>query len=222
MTRRHTDGPRPSSLPGRPRAASPPPRSRLPSACAARSSTPIPCRSIASFASSRRGRRRPTWRARRTAFTARSRRPRPIPSGVGSRMPPRAIGEARRRGEGADPGRRHRPLFQGAHRGACPGPRHSAGNPRVLARAGGERSAPKTSIASLPRAIRPWRRGSGPTDPQRLVRALEVIDATGVSLAEWQGASAAPVLAPRERAEARHRARARGALCGDRCALRRA
>ena len=35
-----------------------------------------------------------------------------------------------------------------------------------------------------------------PTDTQRLVRALEVIDATSVSLAEWQGASAAPVLAP--------------------------
>jgi len=35
-----------------------------------------------------------------------------------------------------------------------------------------------------------------PTDPQRLVRALEVIDATSISLAEWHGASAAPVLAP--------------------------
>jgi tRNA dimethylallyltransferase len=35
-----------------------------------------------------------------------------------------------------------------------------------------------------------------PTDPQRIVRALEVIDATGVSLAEWQGASATPVLPP--------------------------
>ena len=34
-----------------------------------------------------------------------------------------------------------------------------------------------------------------PTDPQRVVRALEVIDATGVSLAEWQGARASPVLA---------------------------
>jgi tRNA dimethylallyltransferase len=31
-------------------------------------------------------------------------------------------------------------------------------------------------------------------DPQRIVRALEVIDATGVSLAEWQGGSAAPLL----------------------------
>jgi tRNA dimethylallyltransferase len=35
-----------------------------------------------------------------------------------------------------------------------------------------------------------------PSDSQRIVRALEVIDATGVSLAEWQGAPAAPLLAP--------------------------
>jgi tRNA dimethylallyltransferase len=34
------------------------------------------------------------------------------------------------------------------------------------------------------------------TDPQRIVRALEVIDATSISLAEWQGAPAASVLAP--------------------------
>jgi tRNA dimethylallyltransferase len=33
-----------------------------------------------------------------------------------------------------------------------------------------------------------------PGDPQRLVRALEVIDATGVSLAEWQGGNTRPVL----------------------------
>jgi tRNA dimethylallyltransferase len=37
-----------------------------------------------------------------------------------------------------------------------------------------------------------------PADPQRIVRALEVIDATGISLAEWQGESAAPLLAPSE------------------------
>jgi tRNA dimethylallyltransferase len=36
----------------------------------------------------------------------------------------------------------------------------------------------------------------GPADPQRIVRALEVIDATGVSLAEWQGGNATPLLAP--------------------------
>lgn len=35
-----------------------------------------------------------------------------------------------------------------------------------------------------------------PADPQRIVRALEVIDATGVSLAEWQGGNAAPLLTP--------------------------
>jgi tRNA dimethylallyltransferase len=34
------------------------------------------------------------------------------------------------------------------------------------------------------------------SDPQRIVRALEVIDATGISLSEWQSASAAPVLEP--------------------------
>ncbi|MGH6749384.1 MAG: tRNA (adenosine(37)-N6)-dimethylallyltransferase MiaA [Methyloceanibacter sp.] len=32
------------------------------------------------------------------------------------------------------------------------------------------------------------------SDPQRIVRALEVIDAAGVSLSEWQGAPAAPAL----------------------------
>jgi tRNA dimethylallyltransferase len=35
-----------------------------------------------------------------------------------------------------------------------------------------------------------------PSDTQRMVRALEVIEATGVSLAEWQGANAPPVLDP--------------------------
>jgi tRNA dimethylallyltransferase len=34
------------------------------------------------------------------------------------------------------------------------------------------------------------------SDPQRVVRALEVIDATGVSLAEWQGTNAPPLLDP--------------------------
>lgn len=34
-----------------------------------------------------------------------------------------------------------------------------------------------------------------PTDPQRVVRALEVIDATGISLAEWQGTAGTPTLA---------------------------
>jgi len=33
-----------------------------------------------------------------------------------------------------------------------------------------------------------------PSDPQRLVRALEVIDATNVSLADWQGTAGSPIL----------------------------
>lgn len=35
-----------------------------------------------------------------------------------------------------------------------------------------------------------------PTDPQRIVRALEVIDATGRSLADWQRERSAPLLPP--------------------------
>jgi tRNA dimethylallyltransferase len=33
-----------------------------------------------------------------------------------------------------------------------------------------------------------------PTDPQRIVRALEVLESTGRSLADWQGESGTPVL----------------------------
>ncbi|MGC1178642.1 MAG: tRNA (adenosine(37)-N6)-dimethylallyltransferase MiaA [Methyloceanibacter sp.] len=38
----------------------------------------------------------------------------------------------------------------------------------------------------------------GTSNPQRILRALEVIDATGVSLAEWQGGNAPPLLASGE------------------------
>lgn len=37
-----------------------------------------------------------------------------------------------------------------------------------------------------------------PTDPQRIVRALEVLDATGRSLADWQAEPAVPLLRPEE------------------------
>ncbi len=39
-----------------------------------------------------------------------------------------------------------------------------------------------------------------PTDPQRIVRALEVLEATGVSLADWQRREGTPLLAPGEAA----------------------
>ena len=58
------------------------------------------------------------------------------------------------------------------------------------------------------------------SDPQRIARALEVIDATGVSLAEWQGSLSRPFACAGPRAEARDRAGARAALCRHRCALR--
>jgi tRNA dimethylallyltransferase len=35
-----------------------------------------------------------------------------------------------------------------------------------------------------------------PSDPQRVARALEVIEATGVSLAEWHGGEKSPLLSP--------------------------
>ena len=37
-----------------------------------------------------------------------------------------------------------------------------------------------------------------PADPQRIVRALEVIEATGRSLADWQGMKGRPVIAPED------------------------
>jgi tRNA dimethylallyltransferase len=38
--------------------------------------------------------------------------------------------------------------------------------------------------------------GLKPSDPQRVLRALEVIDATGVSLGQWHGSNGVPLLAP--------------------------
>lgn len=56
-----------------------------------------------------------------------------------------------------------------------------------------------------------------PSDPQRIIRALEVIDATGISLAEWQGGEGVSLVDPTavrlvltlERAELRARIAAR-------------
>ncbi len=59
-----------------------------------------------------------------------------------------------------------------------------------------------------------------PADPQRIVRALEVIDATGISLAEWQGGSAAPSACRRRSSAARHCPGAGTALRRDRRTLR--
>ena len=97
-------------------------------ACAAPSSTPIPCRSIASFTFSPRGRRGRRGSARRIASTAWSPAAEAYSVGRWLDDAARAIEEAHDAGQAADPGRRHRPLFQGADRG--PGRRSPTSPPR--------------------------------------------------------------------------------------------
>ena len=125
---------RPSSSPGRPPAASRRWRSPWPRGSAAQSSMPIPCRSIATCASSPRGRRRKKKRACRTGFTAMSTRRRTIRSGAGAAMSARCSPNCGA-GPRADPGRRHRALFQGADHGACGGAAGPCRDPRASARA---------------------------------------------------------------------------------------
>ena len=107
---------------------------RWPSGSAARSSMPIPCRSIATCASSRRGRRRRRRRACRTGSTAMSMRRRTIRSGAGARDVGSGAGRSPGRRARADPGRRHRALFQGADAGALGGAA-DAGEIRAAVRA---------------------------------------------------------------------------------------
>ena len=88
----------PSSSPGRPRAASRRLRSSLRKRSAAPSSMPIPCRSIATCASSRRGRRRKRRRGCRICSTAMSMPPRTIRSAAGASMRRRRLRRRRRAG----------------------------------------------------------------------------------------------------------------------------
>ena len=59
-----------------------------------------------------------------------------------------------------------------------------------------ERLGAEGLLASLRRAIPGWRQGFARAIRSASLRALEVIDATGTSLAEWQGADAAPCSHP--------------------------
>ena len=108
-------------------------------------------------------------------------------------MPPRAIAEAE--GEGRVPilvggtGLYFKALLEGL----SPVPDVPA-EIRELGASGPKASAPKGSTASLQSRDPVMAARLSPTDPQRVVRALEVIDATGVSLAEWQGTAGTPVL----------------------------
>ena len=60
-----------------------------------------------------------------------------------------------------------------------------------------------------------------PRDRTRIARALEVVEATGRSLTDWHREGLPPLLPPGEFSRAVPRARARPALCADRCAVRR-
>ena len=107
----------------------------------------------------------------------------------------RGAGGGARAGRVADLCRRHRALFHGADRG--PGrhsrrrrPRCATKRARLLDDIGVE-----ALHARLARA-RSANRGAAlrPSDPQRVLRAYEVFEATGRPLAEWQERPAAPVL----------------------------
>ncbi len=65
---------------------------------------------------------------------------------------------------------------------------------RTGARAGGGKGRRAPARRSSRCAMRRWRGRLAPGDTQRVVRALEVIDDTGMSLAEWQRLPREPVL----------------------------
>ena len=97
-----------------------------------------------------------------------------------------------RRGGGARAYRRrwHRPLLQGAARGPLPGAAGRCRRARLLARAGGAEAC--VGAACHARSERPETAARlMPTDPQRIVRALEVFESTGRSLANGSSSRAA-------------------------------
>ena len=172
-------------LQGRPRAASRRWRSSSPSGSAASSSTRIPCRSIATCASSPRGRRR--GRGARAAPALR-------PCRCGGELFGRRAGAPMPRRRWRRPGERGRlPIviggtglyFKALTQGlsAVP-PTPPDIRAAVRARLRHARAWPRCT-PNWRAAIRRWRRGCRPGDTMRIGRALEVLEATGRSLADW-------------------------------------
>jgi tRNA dimethylallyltransferase len=60
----------------------------------------------------------------------------------------------------------------------------------------GRNIAPEALHAELSRRDPVMAARLRPSDPQRIIRALEVIEATGISLAEWQGMAGTPLVDP--------------------------
>ena len=144
-----------------------------------------------------------------------------------------ALAEARQAGQRADRRRRHRPLFQGADAGLAAVPPIPADDPRDGARRGSRPRASRRSMPNLRGAIPPAAPRLMPGDRSRITRALEVVLATGRSLADWHrdgmppaldaaravkiflAAERARALPPYRRALRRHaRAPARSTKCG--------
>ena len=105
--------------------------------------------------------------------------------------------------------------FKALLEGLSPMPADRRRRARALARRGGRAAAPRRlARRSSRRAIRRWRERLAPGDTQRIVRALEVLEATGTSLAEWQRLPREPVLDLAETQSARRCAGARRSFTG--------
>ena len=112
------------------------------------------------------------------------------------------LGRGAASGAAADRRRRHRPLFQGADRGACR-------DPADPGRRSASAFAPRPTACRAPAlharlaADRPGgrRAPSGRRTASRIVRALEVFEATGRSLAAWQRVGRGAPLVDRRAAE---------------------
>ena len=127
-----------------------------------------------------------------------------------------------RGGPRADHRRRHRALLQGAARGPVAGPGRRSRRARLLARARPRAGRRPSCTRSCAQRDPEMAARLMPTDPQRIVRALEVLDSTGRSLADWQREPGEPVLAEsRDRAPAACCPTAQATARGHRRPLRR-
>ena len=158
-------------------------------------------------------------RGRRTRSTASSAGPRPIRPGATRRTrrkPSRTRAAAGGcRSSSAAPGSTSRCCWRASRR-FHPSIRTCAPLARARRRAGRRRSCTPSWRA----AIRAMAARLMPTDPQRIVRALEVLESTGRSLAEWQREPGEPVLREADDRAPAGAAGAGGARRRDRCALR--
>ncbi len=161
-----------------------------------RRSMPIPCRSIAICACSPRG----------PAPEEEARAPHRLYGHVDAAEnysvgrwcadASHVLAEARAAGRRADFCRRHRALFQGADGGAR---RHTADSGRRSARAcarGWRREGVEALHAELARRDPVTAARLMPRDRSRILRALEVIEATGRPLADWHREGMPPLVAP--------------------------